>query len=846
MDFDRFAQGTSDADPTDPLALYDSLDKQHTHVELRPAQQAVLKAWALKRSERDVVIKLATGAGKTTVGLVALYSHMAETQRPCMFLCPTNQLVQQVVEEGRRCGVPAVAVLGGEELPPEALAGEALTVTSVQSIFQARAGRFESAEFYAILVDDAHAAISIVRQQFTLRIPQKATLYGRLFALFKEALHGQSSGTATEIQTGHTIGALEVPYWTWADHLPTVTQLLAEASKQADMDYRSGTANELLGLPLSWGLIKNCLHGCRCFFSATCIEITPEVPPVERVRSYWQAQKRIFMSATISDESVLVRELACDEAAAKAPIELLDAGGLGERMVLVPRLMTSDSSAVSWQELGELCATIADKKTVVVLTPSRDTAKPWSNVGAEVIEESRDVPGAVSRLRDGSLRFAAFANRYDGLDLPDESCRLLVLDGSPMAYSLMDQVDMACRGAESIRRRTVMHRIEQGLGRAVRSPSDYAVVILYGNDLVRLVSMVTTRKDLTDQTRKQIELGIHIAKDVRQNGHWRTELETLIWQCLNRDPGWKRAYQKFAKGNPSQQAKHDDSSNLEQASAERKAWNLHISNRGSEAAAVLRSFINKSQLGEDAKSFLLQRVAWYLRRENPGESLKVQTAAREQDPQLLMPSSGVQYRKGFGPTQSNVDRFMNWFKQFDQVNGAIAALDHLTSCLTFAPDASHEQFEHALQELGAILGFESRRPDRENAKGPDVLWLDGQYAVPLEAKNRVADHSSGIAKHVAAQLMQAEAWTKQVYPERGKVIPVSVHPQARCGPHAVMPPSARVLTPENIAGILDSLRIVVDAMKTAGDSSHQVAALKLAEQRLGLADLLNARTTRPT
>jgi replicative superfamily II helicase len=141
MDFDKFADGGADLDPTDPIALYDSLDPQTTHVDLRPAQIQILRSWSERRKQRDIVIKLATGAGKTTVGLVALYSHMLETQRPCMFLCPTNQLVGQVIHESKRCGVPAVEVLGGQDIPPEALSGAALVVTSVQSIFQARAGR---------------------------------------------------------------------------------------------------------------------------------------------------------------------------------------------------------------------------------------------------------------------------------------------------------------------------------------------------------------------------------------------------------------------------------------------------------------------------------------------------------------------------------------------------------------------------------------------------------------------------------------------------------------------------------------------------------------------------------
>jgi superfamily II DNA or RNA helicase len=109
MDFDKFADGTSEVDPRDLLALYKTLDPKRSHVELRDSQIEVIKLWADHRDQRDLVIKLATGAGKTTLGLLILYSHMVETRKPCLFLCPTNQLVGQVVDEGRLCGVPCCA-----------------------------------------------------------------------------------------------------------------------------------------------------------------------------------------------------------------------------------------------------------------------------------------------------------------------------------------------------------------------------------------------------------------------------------------------------------------------------------------------------------------------------------------------------------------------------------------------------------------------------------------------------------------------------------------------------------------------------------------------------------------
>jgi hypothetical protein len=282
-------------------------------------------------------------------------------------------------------------------------------------------------------------------------------LFKRLLAIFRDALREQSMGSATEVEEDIALGALEVPYWVWAEHLETVTTLLTERVKAEDALYRAKKPTTVEGLPLKWGLIKNVLQGCRCFFSSKGLQISPEIPPVERVRTYDRAERRIFMSATIADESVLVRELACAADAASEPLEVPDAGGIGERMVLVPRFMTSKTSeSLSWNELTLLCQRVAKRYAVVVLTPGTAAAKKWLTAGATIVEKSEDAPRAVAALRDGSDKFVVFANRYDGLDLPDDACRLLVLDGAPVAYSLMDMVDMACRGASSRRRQTVI------------------------------------------------------------------------------------------------------------------------------------------------------------------------------------------------------------------------------------------------------------------------------------------------------------------------------------------------------------------------------------------------------
>jgi replicative superfamily II helicase len=69
--------------------------------DLYASQAEVLDAWYLRQGEKDVVVKLHTGGGKTLVALLIAQSVMNETGEPVLYLAPMNQLVEQVFERAR-------------------------------------------------------------------------------------------------------------------------------------------------------------------------------------------------------------------------------------------------------------------------------------------------------------------------------------------------------------------------------------------------------------------------------------------------------------------------------------------------------------------------------------------------------------------------------------------------------------------------------------------------------------------------------------------------------------------------------------------------------------------------
>jgi hypothetical protein len=124
----------------------------------------------------------------------------------------------------------------------------------------------------------------------------------------------------------------------------------------------------------------------------------------------------------------------------------------------------------------------------------------------------------IDSLKKGEFeRTVVLANRYDGIDVPDLSCRVLIFDSKPYSESLSDLYQEFWRpNSEATLIRTV-RTVEQGMGRSVRGEKDYCVIVVIGTDIVRLVRDRESRKYLSSQMATQIELGLEIADLARQD-----------------------------------------------------------------------------------------------------------------------------------------------------------------------------------------------------------------------------------------------------------------------------------------------------------------------------------------
>lgn len=747
VDFGSLVSTKKDVAIYDLDSLYLSLDVKSTHTEPRPAQREAMQELTKRHAEKDLVLKISTGAGKTTVGLLYLLGHMRLSRAPAVYLCPTLQLVEQVLEEASRLGITANNYPGGETYPaPACMRGDSILVCTYEKLFNAKSTFLRTDVNIvpcAIVLDDAHAGAEIVRKQFTLSLRDDA--YSALLEILSPACQAYSKPKWLDIESGDPMALLEVPHWIWKDHAAKIQETLHGFSDTNDFHF-------------VWPYLAEIIPICRCVLGGGRAEIAPEVLPTNFIRSFAQAAHRLFMSATLADDSLLTREFGTSPNAAAQPILPPSDRGLGERMILAPSLVDPE---LDRGYVIELCAELSKTYNVVVLTSSEFLAKDWVTAGAQYFAGESFAEG-VRRLRapGTGLSFAVFAQRYDGVDLPDDVCRVLVIDGIPYGESLIDKQDQQMTLIPGgVRNRTVF-RIEQGMGRPVRSHADFAVILLVGQDLTTYVGRHDVLQAMTSDTCNQIQLSFELADLVRksQPNNPQLAIRQVINQCLSRDQDWKDFYnQRVREATKNAPTISEDRINL--ASEERESHILAMSNGAADAKIRFQKAIHSSDLTGEEMGIYLQRLARIAYLSDPAEALKIQQGARERCLAVAIPPAAP--RKPSVPgTKSVAEKFCAWFGKFTAGNAAVIEAKKIADCL--ALNAKHQVVEAAIHSLGEALGADSERPEHDYGVGPDNLWFWGNMAFVIEAKN---ENQNSLHKSDSGQMHDSLQWARDNFPE---------------------------------------------------------------------------------
>lgn len=821
IDFGKIGSGNTVDTVLPPREIFNALPNKDAHKFQYPrdVQSQVWTKWFDRRTEENLVIKMNTGGGKTVVGLLILKSCLNEGKYPAAYICPDKYLVQQVIDAASELGVEVTI----DARSPRFLSGKAILVANIYKVVNGKSvfgvgDEGSKIQISSLIIDDAHACIDTVEDQFTASIPSDSGAFTELYDLFKTALHNQCKTKAIEIESGDPTNNMQVPYWVWQDKIEEISQILIKYKNENFLDF-------------IWPLIKENPKLSNCVINASGIELSPHVTPIHMIPSIVNADRKIFMTATLVDDSVLSSHFSVNREHASKPIVPESAGDIGDRMILLPQVINPD---ITEDDIKGYAKHLSGYINVVVIVPSYYRAKYWQDV-ANLTLDTENLYAGVEKLKKGHVGLTILINRYDGVDLPGNACRLLIIDGFPDVRKQIDKVKQSILLGSGRLANQNIQRIEQGMGRGVRSNDDYCVVLLMGRDLTNQLYSQGAVEKLSAGTKAQLNLSEQIAEQIK--GLTIAEFTDVINLCLSRNSDWLN-HSKGALAS----LKYSNEGNIDEVTfALREAYEAASNNNPHQAVRSINQLVN-NVTDKKEKGFLKQQLAEYINLYDQVEAQKTQLSAVKDNRRILKPIEGIQYHKLSGEVTDQAISCSNFLSdKYQEPNKLLIEVKGILSKLVFKSNSANS-FEEAMKNIARFIGIESQRPEQEYSKGPDVLWKLGESSyLVIECKNEA--YVDTITKTYCNQLNGSCNWFLQKYSERANYTAIMVHPSTVFEYASSPDLKIRILTKEKLIELCSAIDGFITSVATNNELSNQNAIReKLIQYKLRAADIANTYT----
>ncbi|MCA1982969.1 DEAD/DEAH box helicase [Nocardioides nematodiphilus] len=458
-------------------------------------QGDVLRAYAAQHVDTpDLALELPTGTGKTMPGLLIAEWVRRKAEGSVLCAAPTRQLADQVFTTAKTEGVPARLLVGSHHAwdptdEADVEGGEAIAITTYSSIFNSHP---KLPVPRLIVLDDAHAGEQFVGEQYgiTIRRHEEAAAYLAVLHALRPFLSGlqiQRLQGAPDPGAHHQVRLILPPV------VPAAMVQLDEALSSLGGDFRFQLA-----------MIRGGLASCCVYLSYGGIQIRPMIPPTFENKVFSRAGQRVYLSATLGSGGELERAFGRPEIT-RMPLPSKTPPRSGRRLFVFPDLVKGgDSIGVTKSIVGvtNKALVLSQTTTAVAEQVARELAgKGVPAFGKDVVERGL---ATFAKAPTGVL---GLANRYDGMDLPGDDCRIVVLGGKPDAVSLQEKFLSERAEASAALAERLRTRIVQGAGRATRGPNDYAVVVVVGTDIMRYFSRRENQTALEPELQAEVQFG---------------------------------------------------------------------------------------------------------------------------------------------------------------------------------------------------------------------------------------------------------------------------------------------------------------------------------------------------
>lgn len=522
--------------PADPIELFNDLRPRKIPALYDQQAQLLRDYHSQAKDEMDVAIQGATGSGKTLVGLLIAEWRRQRGER-VVYLCPTRQLAHQVSNfAAEQLGLPTYPFVGSRTDFPRTektgwKSGSTLAVATYSALFNINPF-FSDPNF--ILVDDAHAADQYISSFWSVSVERGNDEQQALF----EAIVGHLGDAlpSDEIARLSEASITDADDY-WVQLVPATELQKVEHAISAELDQYPPYSQ----LGFRWQSLKGNLRACQMYVSPREILIRPLLPPTHSHQPFAGATQRLFMSATLGRGGELERLSGRKKIKRLPSPPGWDGHGVGRRFFMFPGASLDEEQEARLfvllsKETGRSLYLVPAGAVAERLKEGLKSSLPGFQLfSAREIEQSKDP------FINSKNAIAIIANRYDGIDFPDDDCRLLVVGGRPSGASLQERFLADKLGARALFAERVRTRIVQAFGRCTRSANDYAIVVVTGSNLMDELIVSEGREALDRELQAEIRFGEEQSKDRSVNGF--IELAELF---LDQGDEWRDAEAELA------------------------------------------------------------------------------------------------------------------------------------------------------------------------------------------------------------------------------------------------------------------------------------------------------------
>lgn len=683
--------------PTAPEDIFKSLTLRGSVENMWGPQVEAVRGWDAIRAESDVIIEMTTGGGKTLAGLLIGQSLVNETNGKILYVCATKQLIEQTAARAQECSISLATYFGGNWTERNAFDGcTGVCITNYAAVFNGLS-IFKKENLRGIIFDDAHVANNAIRGQFAIRIDREHAAFRPIANCFRDYFSRNNQQQFEEALQGFPLALLFVPQFEMKRQAKMISKILLDNS-----------VTETKETLFAWAHLKDHLGLCTLLLSGTGIEITPPVLPLFTLPYFGPDTRRVYLTATLPSQVEFLRTFGVLKAKRVTP-----GGKSGEAQRLFVFTPGLDDEGQRTEVVS-----LTNKQKTCVICPSTPAAEAWPPPAIRF--ESAHGHAAIEAFSDSAEpQKLVLVARYDGIDLPGDACRVLVLDGLPVGSSLIDRfLDQGLK-VERLRAAHTAARIVQAIGRIFRSNTDHGAVILCGDGLQSWLRDPNNQRYMPKLLQQQVQFGIELRRMVDES---KATFADLLKAVLSGRKDWDELYSNHVGAFDVVSQPEDPAWFSELVTGERDAYAKLWSRNFPLAASAY------GLLADQADKHDRRLAAWYRHWQGcaadwNGEDVqatRVFLAAANERVELGRPSA-----KG-GSIVSGESVTPGWqakavAKLFTANRGKLRVrLQSITADLNYGPET--KKVEQALHELGHFLGLEASRPDNEKKTGPDVLW----------------------------------------------------------------------------------------------------------------------------